>query len=97
MNDELRKFFMELFYQDHPASIQAEIDKDGELGIGIHIEGRGVELLVLSLAIAENVGKKLNLSKKNYIEILQEGWNEDSDKNDDVPDIYKKIFDDLIK
>lgn len=40
MNDELRKFFMELFYQDHPASIQAEIDKDGELGIGIHIEGR---------------------------------------------------------
>lgn len=95
MNDELRKFFMEIFYEDHPASIQAEIDKDG--GLGIHIEGRGVELLVLSLEIAENVGKKLKLSKKDYIEIFQEGWNEDSDKNDDVPNIFKKIFDDLIK
>ena len=95
MNDELRKFFMEIFYEDHPASIQAEIDKDG--GLGIRIEGRGVELLVLSLEIAENVGKKLKLSKKDYIGILQEGWNEDSDKNDDVPNIFKKIFDDLIK
>lgn len=37
MNDELRKLFMNVFYEDHPASIQAEIDKDGELGI--HIEG----------------------------------------------------------
>lgn len=95
MNDELRKFFMEIFYQDHPASIQAEIDKDGELGI--HIEGRGLELLVLSFKIAEYVGKKLKFSKKNYIETLQEGWKEDSDKNDDVPDMFKKIFDDLIK
>ncbi len=95
MNDELRKFFMEIFYEDHPASIQAEIDKDG--GLEIHIEGRGIELLALSLEIAENVGKKLKLSKKDYIEILQEGWNEDSDKNDDVPNIFKMIFDDLIK
>lgn len=95
MNDELRKLFMNVFYENHPASIQAEIDKDGELEI--HIEGRGIELLVLSLEIAENVGKKLKLSKKDYIEILQEGWNEDSNKNDDVPNIFKKMFDDLIK
>ena len=94
MNDELRKLFMNVFYEDHPASIQAEIDKDGELRI--HIEGRGIELLVLALEIAENVGKKLKLSKKDYIEILQEGWNEDSNKNDDVPNIFKKMFDDLI-
>lgn len=95
MNDELRQLFMNVFYEDHPASIQAEIDKDGELGI--HIEGRGIELLVLSLEIAENVGKKLKLSKKDYIEILQEGWVEDSNKNDYVPNIFKKMFDDLIK
>lgn len=40
-----------------------------------------------------------NEGKKEAIchEMLQEGWNEDSDKNDDVPNIFKKIFDDLIK
>lgn len=51
----------------------------------------------MSLEIAQNVGKKLKLSKKDYIEILQEGWNKDSNKNDDVPNIFKKMFDDLIK
>ena len=95
MNDELRKLFMDVFCEDHPASIQAEIDKEG--GLGIHIEGRGVELLVLSLEIAKNVGKKLKLSKKDYIEMLQEGWKEDSDQKDDIPDMFKKLFDDLIK
>lgn len=69
MNDELRKFFMEIVYQDHPASIQAEIDKDGELGI--HIEGRGIELLVLSFKIAENVGKKLKLSKRTILRFFR--------------------------
>lgn len=95
MNDELRKLFMDVFCENHTASIQAEIDKDG--GLVIHIEGRGIELLVLSLKIAEKVGKDLKLSKKDYIEILQEGWKEDSDKKDDIPDMFKKIFDDLIK
>lgn len=95
MNDELRNFIMNVFYENHPASIQAEIDKNGEMGF--HIEGRGIELLILSFKIAENVGKKLKFSKKDYIKLLQEGWNEDSDKNDDVLNIFKKIFDDLIK
>ena len=95
MNDELRKLFMDVFYEDHPASINAEIDKDG--GLGIHLEGRGVELLVLSLEIAEKVGKKLKISKKDFIEILQESWKEDSEQKDDIPDMFKKIFDDLIK
>lgn len=62
MNDELRKLFMNIFYEDHPASIQAEIDKDGELGI--HIEGRGIELLVLSFRNSRKCREEIKTLEK---------------------------------
>ena len=61
-----------------PAKIEAKADKKGNGTI--LLEGRGLELMGLSMQIAEDVMKKTNTDVDSYCEILKEAIN---GKNDD--------------
>lgn len=86
-----------------PAKITATCDEKDNTSI--EIEGRGIELLALSLEISENVLSKLPLTADDYCEILKDGINmkktmskETIDKeNEEIKKAVSKIFEDLFK
>lgn len=63
------KFYKEMF-KDKPAKITVESDDKGIMNI--MFEGRGIELLALSIAIVNGVIAKCPLTIGDYCEILKE-------------------------
>lgn len=53
------------------AKIEAVIDKDGSHCI---LNGRGIDVLILSFAISEHVAKKLGMSVEEYCNIMSAGY-----------------------
>lgn len=61
-----------------PAKIEAKADKYSSASL--RLEGRGLELLALSMQIATAVMEQTHTDVDSYCEMLKEGFN---DKNDD--------------
>jgi len=94
---------------NQPAKIEAQTDKKGEGTI--LLEGRGLELMALSMQIAQDVIEKTHTDVENYCGMLKEGI---SGKNDDskadeeskeesksitkeqFKEAWKKVMDDLL-
>ncbi len=87
------KFLKEIF-KTQPAKITAETDDKDNMNI--RFDGRGIELLALSIAISEGVIEKCPLTIDDYCEMLKEGA-EHKKKSKEQQDVEKVIIDKLLK
>lgn len=86
-----------------PAHITAKSDEKDNTSI--EMEGRGIELLALSLAISESMISKFPLTADDYCEMLKDGIimretmsKETIDKeNEEIKKAVSKILEDLFK
>lgn len=73
--DELKELLKELFLkkamEDHPAEIVAKRENDN---INLRFNGRKIDILALSLDIAEKAAKRCNASCDDFCEMLKKGW-----------------------
>ena len=81
--------FKKVFFDSKPASIKATLNKEDD--VSVILDGRGADLLSLSMCIAEDVVKNLPLSIDDYCNILKDGYiaNEGTD-------VFGKMFEDLF-
>ena len=89
------KEFKDSLFKTMPASIHAEIKADAS-NVNIKAEGRGVELLALTLAIVQSVYKKQPLSAQKFGEFITEYLvNECKDDTDNTMSLFRKMFKDI--
>ncbi len=81
--------FKREFFKLQPASIKTILDKDDD--VQVYLNGRGADLLSLSLCIAESVVKKLPISIDDYCNILKDGFHKNQ-----CQDMFEKMFEDLF-
>jgi len=91
-----QKFFEELF-KNAPAKITAESDDKGK--ITILLNGRGIDILALSLAISERVIEDIPLTFNDYCGMLKKAFTEEKSKEQkDVENaIISKLLSDIFK
>ena len=78
-----------------PAKITATADENGNTHI--EVEGRGIDLLFISMVIAENLMEKTHISVNDYCYMLQEGMNTFGDMSeksieDEIEKMRKKLY-----
>lgn len=89
--DLLKAIMMEKIMEDHPAEIRAKMEN---YSINLSFSGRGCDILVLALDIAEKTAKKLGISYDDFCGMLKTGW----DKEDSIVEKrFKDVFGDLFK
>lgn len=90
------KFLKEMF-KDKPAKITAESDDKGIMNI--MFEGRGIELLALSIAISEQVIEKCPLTMDDYCEMLKGGaeLRKNRGKSKEQQDVERIIIDKMLR
>lgn len=87
-NDEfLKALLLENILKNKPAKINALLNEKGNAQI--EIEGRRIKILALSMAIAGDVIKTLNVSVDDYCNMLKESINHETFGNDD--DVTKAV------
>lgn len=83
---------------NRPAKIEAEVNKKG---VGtLSLEGRGLELMALSMQIAEDVMKKTHTDVEKYCVMLKEGIrgkNDDSKADEESKEESKAITKEQLK
>lgn len=89
-------FFKELF-KNEPAKITAESDDKGITSVTL--EGRGIELLALSMAIIEQVIEGSPLTVDDYFEILKNTTElkKNRGKSKEQLDVERIIIDKMLK
>lgn len=95
-----RKEIIEDIFKPAEAKITAETDLEGNTKI--KAEGRGVELLTLSIAIAEQTVLNSNgvISVNDYCNILKDVFNDkgkSKEQQDVEREIIKKFFESIFK
>lgn len=93
---ELLKTLLEI----KPAKITAECDENGKSTV--EVEGRGIDIIALSISIIEEIIKDSNgaLTVDKYCEMLKYTINEMSkpkEQRDVEKEIMKKIFESVFK
>lgn len=81
-----------------PAKIEAKVDKKGESTL--YFEGRGLQLMALSMEIAKNVMKETHTDVEKYCAILKEGIlvkNDDSKAYEESKEESKSITKEQFK
>jgi len=81
-----------------PAKIIAECDDKGKMTSSF--EGRGIELLAVSIAISENIIKTSHISVNDYCEMLKMGvehQNKSKEQKDVESVIINKMLRDIFK
>ena len=81
--------FKKVFFDSQPASIKATLEKDGD--VSVKIDGRGADLISLSMCIVEDIVKNLPLSIDDYCNILKDGYIARQGI-----DVFEKLFEDLF-
>lgn len=95
-----RKEIIDEIFKPAEAKITAETDLEGNTKI--KVEGRGIEVLTLSIAIAEQTILNSNgvISVNDYCNILKEVVNnkgKSKEQQDVEHEILKKIFESVLK
>ncbi len=81
-----------------PAKIEAKTDKKNNASV--YLEGRGLELMALSMQIAEDVMKQTHTDVDSYCEMLKEGIkgkNDDSKADEESKEESKAITKEQFK
>lgn len=91
---------LEMALKPEPAKIKAETKKDGQLSI--KFEGRGLELMALSLSISESIIKdsKGAITVDDYCHMLKDIFRQHSkskEQRDVENEIMKKIIESVFK
>ena len=86
---------MEEIYKNEPAKIIAETDDKGRFTI--NFEGRGVELLIMSLEISRKYIEESHLSVEGYCEMLKEGIVNHQDKSKEQKDVENVIINKMLR
>lgn len=87
--------FMEEIYKNEPAKIIAETDDKGRFTI--NFEGRGIELLVMSLEISRKYIESSHLSVDDYCEMLKSASSKHQDKSKEQKDVENVIINKMLK
>lgn len=94
--------FMKEALKHHPAKIEATVDEKMESKL--NLEGRPIELVLLSLSIVLEICDKAHLSISSYCDLLQKAAAHEA-RLKDIPkeqkdvelEIAKKIFESVFK
>lgn len=86
---------MEEIYRNEPAKIIAESDDKGKFTI--NFEGRGIELLVMSLEISRKYIESSHLSVDDYCDMLKSAIVKQQDKSKEQKDVENAIINKMLK
>lgn len=100
MKEYTFKQMMDMLQESKPAKIEAKSDENGKMSI--EVDDRGLEIIALSLAIAEKLINTSNgaLTVDHYCGMLKSVINECSkskEQKDVEMEIAKKIFESVFK
>lgn len=97
MREYIFKQMMDMLQKSEPAKIEAKSDENGKMSI--ELDGRGIEIIGLSLAIAESIINTSNgaITVDDYCGMLKSAINECSKPKDVEMEIAKKIFESVFK
>lgn len=94
MNKILFEKLMKEIYKNEPAKIISESDDKGKMTTSF--EGRGIELLVMSLEISRKVIESSHLSVDDYCEMLKMGSIKLQDKSKEQKDVENVIINKML-
>ena len=80
---------------DKEASIKAETDDNG--GTSISLEGRAIDLLMISLAISERIIEKTPVTVDDYCKILKRICDTSKEEKQVQGAIMRKVFESILK
>lgn len=86
---------MKEMLENEPAKIIAESDDKGKFTISF--EGRGIEILVLSLEISRKCIESSHLSVDDYFEMLKMGSIKHQDKSKEQKDVENVIINKMLR
>jgi hypothetical protein len=95
MDKKLFDKFMEEIYKNKPAKIIAETDDKGKFTI--NFEGRGIELLVMTLEISRKYIESSHIPVDDYCKMLKMGIAMYQDKSKEQKDVENAIINKMIK
>ena len=91
-----KKNFLEELFKNKPAKITAESDDKGIMSI--MLEGRGIELLALSVAISQKVLEGCPMTVSEYCGLLKYiELEQNKDKSKEQKDVENVIIDKMLK
>lgn len=95
MDQKLFEKLVEAVLINEPAKITGEVDDKGKMTV--MLDGRGIDIIALALAICERVIEESHLQVNDYCEMLKEAVEPKKNKSKEQQDVEKVIINKMLR